>query len=93
MDKAIVNKIYSLIVGAIVTAAVGFALKKAWTLTTGEQPPNPHDPEVPARQALTWFLASGVGVGVAQLLTSRTLARRLAPTVVEAAAESVDDEA
>ncbi|MDR2929849.1 MAG: DUF4235 domain-containing protein [Propionibacteriaceae bacterium] len=76
MDKAIVEKIYTTLLSAVVTFLVGFALKKVWKLTTGDEPPNPEDPEVPAREAVTWFLASGVGVGVAQLLFHRTLAKR-----------------
>ncbi|MDR0488859.1 MAG: DUF4235 domain-containing protein [Propionibacteriaceae bacterium] len=77
MDKVILEKVYAALLSALVTFATGFALKKVWTLLTGSEPPDPEDPEVPVREAVTWFLASGVGVGVAQLLFHRTMAKRL----------------
>ena len=76
MDKVIVEKIYTAVLSAIVTFAAGFALKKVWKLATGAEPPDPEDPEVPFRHALTWFIASGIGVGVAQLLFHRTMTKR-----------------
>ena len=76
MDKVIVQKVYSAVLTAAVTFAAGFALKKVWKLATGAEPPDPEDPEVPIRQALIWFLASGVGVGVAQLFLHRTMTQR-----------------
>ncbi len=78
MDKAIIEKIYTAILSAVVTFLAGFALKKAWTLATGSEPPDPEDPEVPVRQAVTWFVASGVGVGMAQLLFHRGMAKHWA---------------
>jgi len=78
MSKVIIEKLYAALLSAAVTFAAGFALKKVWTLATGAEPPDPEDPAVPARQAVTWFLASGVGVGVAQLLFHRSLAKHRA---------------
>ncbi|MDR2973848.1 MAG: DUF4235 domain-containing protein [Propionibacteriaceae bacterium] len=78
MDKVIIDKIYTAILSAIVTFVAGFALKKVWELATGSQPPDPQDPQVPARQAVTWFVASGVGVGLAQLLFHRQMSKHLA---------------
>ncbi|MDR0960820.1 MAG: DUF4235 domain-containing protein [Propionibacteriaceae bacterium] len=79
MDKAIVDKIYSVAAGAVVTFATGFALKKIWKVSTGDEPPNPEDPEVPIGAALAWFLASGVGIGLAQMMTSRRIQKHLNP--------------
>lgn len=76
MDKVIVEKVYTALVSAVVTFIAGFALKKVWKLLTGSEPPNPEDPAVPAREAVTWFLASGMGVGIAQLLFHRSMAKR-----------------
>ena len=78
MEKVILEKVYTTVLSALVTFVAGFALKKVWTLATGGEPPNPEDPEVPAREAVTWFLASGIGVGIAQLVFHRTMAKRLA---------------
>ena len=77
MDKIIVEKVYSVLVSTVVTFLAGFALKKVWTFVTGSEPPDPEDPDVPVRRAITWFLASGVGVGVAQLLFHRSMAKRM----------------
>lgn len=62
------------------TAAIGAGivtrslLKRVWTDTTGEQPPNdPSDPSVAWSEALTWAAAAGVAVGV-----GRVVGRRLA---------------
>jgi hypothetical protein len=57
--------------GAVTTYATQRALQAAWTALTGEEPPDPSDPETPAVVAITWAVASGVGLGVAQLLVNR----------------------
>lgn len=77
MDKAIIEKIYTTLMAAAVTFVAGFVIRKLWTVVTGQQPPDPEDPDVPTRHALTWFLASGVGVSAAQLLVSRTVKARV----------------
>jgi len=76
MQTSLATRLGTAILSAAVTMAAGFVIKKAWTLTTGEEPPDPEDPRVPVRQAITWFIASGVGVGVAQLMLHRTVAKR-----------------
>ena len=70
------GRIGTALLSAAVTMAAGLAIRKAWTWTTGEEPPDPEDPGVPVRRAITWFIASGLGVGLSQLLFSRTVARR-----------------
>ncbi|MCL2783853.1 MAG: DUF4235 domain-containing protein [Propionibacteriaceae bacterium] len=76
MDKVIVEKIYTALLSAAVTFVAGFAIKKLWTLVTGGEPPDPEDHEVPIQSAVAWFLASGIGVGLAQLLFHRSVAKR-----------------
>ena len=78
MDKVILERVYATFLSAIVTFVAGFALKRVWKLVMGTEPPNPEDPQVPVRQAVTWFLASGVGVGIAQLFFHRSMAKRRA---------------
>jgi len=78
MNQAFLQKAYTALLSAAVTFVAGLALKRAWKLFTGNEPPNPEDPAVPVRQAVTWFLASGVGVGVAQLFFHRFVADRQA---------------
>ncbi len=77
MDKAIIEKIYTAIATALISFAAGFALKKIWAKATGSEPPDPEDPDVPTKQAVGWFLVSGVGLGAIQLLISRTIHRRV----------------
>jgi hypothetical protein len=75
MERVIAQKIVRAILSALVTFAAGFALKKTWRLVTGAEPPDPEDLAVPTRRAVAWFIASGVGVGVVQLLFARTMAK------------------
>jgi hypothetical protein len=60
----------------IATAVAVKAVTSAWELATGEAPPEPNDPQVPLRRALIWALASGVGIGLTQLLVNRFAAAR-----------------
>jgi hypothetical protein len=72
MDKIITEKAYIIVVGAVVSLVTGTLVKKGWSLATGgQEPPNPNDPDVPAKQAIAWLVASTVAAGVTQLLVSR----------------------
>ena len=54
-------------------------LKRVWTDTTGQEPPNdPSDPSVGWPEALTWAAAAGVAVGV-----GRVVGRRLAASAYQ----------
>ena len=51
-------------------------ITKAWTASTGEEPPNdPTAPGVSWQQALTWAAATGVGVGVGRVVGRRFAAK------------------
>lgn len=63
--------LYASGVGALTTVLAAKAVNTVWGLATGDSPPQPNDPEVPLRRALTWAVASGVGIGLAQLLMNR----------------------
>lgn len=71
-------KIYAGVIGAIATIAAQRLVKVGWKIATGDEPPKPTDPQTPVVEAVSWALASGVGVGVTQLLTQRMLAKRWA---------------
>ncbi|OYN86433.1 DUF4235 domain-containing protein [Parenemella sanctibonifatiensis] len=75
-SQQILWKIYAGVLGALTTVAVKKGLEAGWKAVTGEEPPEPNDPETPAWQAFTWAAASGVGMGVAQLLVHRFTSRR-----------------
>lgn len=76
LSEKMVWRLYSAALGAATTLIAQKVVSKAWQIATGEQPPDPHDPEVPAGEAIAWVLATGIGVGVSQLLMSRYLVRR-----------------
>ncbi len=68
-------KIYLGVLGAVTTLAAKKLVTTSWKVVTGDDPPKPTDPETPVIEAVSWALASGVGVGVTQLLTQRMAAR------------------
>jgi hypothetical protein len=68
--------LYAGAVGALTTVLAAKAVNAVWELTTGDTPPEPNDPEVPLRRALTWAIASGVGIGLSQLLVNRFAANQ-----------------
>jgi hypothetical protein len=68
-------KLYVGVIGAVTTVVAQRLVKVAWKLVTGNEPPSPTDPETPVLEAASWALASGIGVGVTQLLTQRMAAR------------------
>ncbi len=63
--------LYAGAIGALTTMVAVKAVNAAWQLTTGDEPPEPNDPNVPLRRALTWAVASGIGIGITQLLVNR----------------------
>lgn len=73
--EKIVWNVYAGALGAISTIAAKKLLTKAWEVATGDEPPDPNDPETPMTYALIWSLASGVGVGVTQLILNRYMQR------------------
>jgi hypothetical protein len=77
MNDKILEKAYPVIIGALTTFIAQFVVRKMWQVATGDAPPDPHDPDVPAREAVTWFVASSIGVGVAQLVMGRFANRKI----------------
>jgi len=68
-------KLYVGVIGAVTTIAAQRLLKAGWKFVTGDEPPSPTDPETPVITAVSWAMASAVGVAVTQLLTQRLAAR------------------
>ncbi|MBI4901387.1 MAG: DUF4235 domain-containing protein [Actinobacteria bacterium] len=77
MNDKILEKAYPALVGALTTLVAQFLVRKLWKVATGDTPPDPHDPDVPTREAVTWFVASSIGVGVAQMLMGRFANRKI----------------
>ena len=71
MNDKVLEKAYPAIIGAVTTMVAQFLVRKMWQIATGNTPPDPNDPDVPTREAITWFVASSIGIGVAQLMVGR----------------------
>ncbi|HEY8454974.1 MAG TPA: DUF4235 domain-containing protein [Actinopolymorphaceae bacterium] len=74
------SKVGWLIVRSASTLVAVAATKKVidvgWRFVTGEDPPKePEDPDLTWKQAVSWTLASGIGIAVARLLAGRQAAR------------------
>ncbi len=78
LTERVIWNIYSGVLGAAATFIAQKIITKAWEASTGEEPPDPNDPETPAFQAIIWAIASGVGVGVTQIMMNRFVQRRWA---------------
>lgn len=75
-SQGLLWKIYTGVLGAVTTIATQKAITQGWKLATGEEPPEPGDPDTPLGYALIWVLSSAIGVGVVQVMTNRFAARR-----------------
>ncbi len=76
MEHKLFWKIYMGVIGAASTIAAQRLVAAGWKFVTGDKPPTPTDPRTPLGTAISWAIASGVGVGVTQLVTTRLAARR-----------------
>jgi hypothetical protein len=73
-SKKLLWNLYAGALGAVTAVVAAKVVNKVWEVTTGDAPPDPNDPEVPLRRALTWAIASGIGIGLAQLMVNRLAA-------------------
>lgn len=78
VTEKIVWQVYAGVLGAASTIAAQKLITKAWEAATGDEPPDPNDPDTPLTKAVIWAIASGVGVGLTQLTMNRYLQRHWA---------------
>lgn len=71
-------KLYAGALGAVTTIVAQKLVTKVWEASTGDTPPDPNDPETPLTSAISWALASGISVGISQLLMNRFMHNRWA---------------
>ena len=64
-------------VGAVATIASKFLLGLAWKAVTGRQPPKFGVSTASRAGAVTWAVASGIGIGLATLFARRLAGRWL----------------
>lgn len=76
ISQRLLWNIYAGAVGALTAVVAQKAVRGAWKVATGDEPPDPNDPATPLNEALIWALAGGIGIGMAQLLTNRFAANR-----------------
>lgn len=69
-------KIVAGLLGGVATFVTQKLIKASWKTITGDEPPNPSDPEASTVAAVSWAAASAVGVAVAQVLAQRIVAKR-----------------
>lgn len=74
-SKKLLWRIYAGALGAATTFAAQRLVALGWRTITGNKPPTPTDPDTPMIEAVSWAVASAVGVGVTQLVTQRLAAR------------------
>lgn len=75
ITEKVIWSVYSSVLGGLATFVAQKLITKAWETATGEEPPDPNDPEAPLMRAVVWAIASGVGVGVTQLSMNRFIQR------------------
>jgi hypothetical protein len=69
-------KLYVGVIGTVTTVVAQRVVRTSWKVVTGSKPPSPTDLRTSTGEAVSWALASGLGVGVTQLLVKRMAARR-----------------
>jgi hypothetical protein len=74
----LVFKVYTGLTSMLVTAGMHKLLTAGWHFVTGEEPPEPTDPDANATSAILWALSSAAGVAVAQVIAQRVGYRFLA---------------
>ena len=75
-SQKLIWKLYAGVLGAVTSFAALKLVTLLWKTLTGNEPPTPTDPRTPLSQALSWALASAIGVRVTQIVTQRFAARR-----------------
>ena len=76
MTEKVLWKVYAGVLGAVSTLIAQKVVTKVWEMSTGDQPPDPNDPDTPITKALIWATASGLGVGISQLVMNRFMQKR-----------------
>jgi hypothetical protein len=74
-------KLYVGVIGAVTTVVAKQVVTASWKVVTGSKPPKPTDLATSTSAAVSWALASGLGVGVSQLMAKRLAAKRWSDAV------------
>ena len=74
----LVFKVYTGLTTTLVTVGMHKLLTAGWRFGTGDEPPEPTDPDADTRSAVLWALSSAAGIAVAQVLAQRVGQRYVA---------------
>lgn len=74
-SQKIIRKLYAAGVGAAATIGAQKLMALAWKFVTGPKPPRHGEQDMSTRLAITWALASGVGMGMSKLVANRFVIR------------------
>lgn len=91
VSESILWRVYAGVLGAATTVMTKKLVTTVWEASTGDEPPDPNDPETPLTHALLWAAASGLGVGVAQITMNRFMQRRWMATTGHYASKKLDN--
>ena len=67
---------YSGALAALTAVVAHKVVDTLWTTVTGEEPPQPNDPAVPAGKAFAWVMANALGIGALGVAANRFAAQR-----------------
>ena len=84
LTEKLMWKIYAGLLGALTTLIAQKVVTKVWEASTGEPVPDINDPETPMARAFIWAAASGLGVGMTQIMMNRFIQRRWMATFAHA---------
>jgi len=76
MTEKVLWKVYAGVLGAASTLIAQKVVTKVWEMSTGDEPPDPNDPDTPLIKAVIWATASGLGIGISQLVMNRFMQKR-----------------
>ncbi|SDB84050.1 Protein of unknown function [Raineyella antarctica] len=71
LAETLVYKVYTSLAGTIATVGTHKLLTAGWRFVTGEEPPEPTDPDADVRTAILWALASAAGLAATQVIAQR----------------------
>jgi hypothetical protein len=77
VSEKLIQRVCLVVVGIITTIATKRLLTLGWTAVTGKKPPRLGDPKVSWGDAVSWAVASGIGIGITQLLARRLVIKYL----------------
>lgn len=77
VSEKLIQRVCLVVVGILTTVATKRLMTLGWMALTGKKPPQLSDPKVSWGGAVSWAAASGIGIGITQLLARRLVVKYL----------------